>query len=50
MGWPNMWPSQYILTNIKKYLSLKFDKKDLGEAHIILGIELERTLGCIYVS
>ena len=39
-----------IVTEVKKYLSKKFDMKDLGEANIILGMELERTSKGIYLS
>ena len=30
-----------IVTEAKKYLSKKFDMKDLGEANIILGMDLK---------
>ena len=39
-----------IVNVVKKYLSKKFDMKDLGEAHIVLGMQIERTLEGIYVS
>ena len=33
-----------VVESTKSYLSKKFDMKDLGEAHVILGMKLERTL------
>ena len=32
-----------IVNYIKDYLSTNFEMKDLGEAHIILGMRLSRT-------
>ena len=31
-----------LLLDTKKFLSLKFDMKDLGEASFVLGIEIHR--------
>ena len=35
--------SMEIVKDVKSYLSKRFDMKDLGEANIILGMQVERT-------
>ena len=39
-----------VVINIKSFLRLKFDMKDLGEAEMILGIKITRTLNRFNLS
>ena len=39
-----------MLCNTKSFLASKFDMKDLGEGHVILGIKILRENDCIIPS
>ncbi|BBH01426.1 wall-associated kinase 2 [Prunus dulcis] len=34
---------EHIVSDVKSYLSRNFDMKDMGEAHVILGMKIEKT-------
>lgn len=39
-----------IVNDVKSYLSRNFDMKDIGVAHVILGMKIERTSQGIFLS